>query len=366
MDIPRATAPPLRRAIARLALRLRASEERTLLVALLTVVLLLGLATLELGAALAPVPAQTIPLAAGGLRLRVRRQRVLVAAVAVVTVIDVLARGLTEIRVGAVVVVALMAAGTLALASGRESLGVSAPRGESMLAELKARLAVQGALPALGDGWRSEFVLRPADGAGFAGDFVVSTLREDGRRLEVALVDVSGKGLDAGTRALMLSGALSGLLGAVPPARFLVEASEHLVGQDWEEGFATAVHVSLDLVSGEYDLRIAGHPPAAHLDAGSGRWRLSDAEGPALGLLSGATYAPERGRLRHGDALVLYTDGLVEVPGRDLTLGIDKLLGEAERLVPTGFAGGADRLVDAVAPFPHDDRALLLLWRGRD
>jgi serine phosphatase RsbU (regulator of sigma subunit) len=63
-----------------------------------------------------------------------------------------------------------------------------------------------------------------------------------------------------------------------------------------------------------------------------------------------------------GDALLLYTDGLVESPNRDIAFGIDKLLGEAERLVQHGFAGGAERLVDSVNT-ETDDRALLLLYR---
>ena len=45
----------------------------------------------------------------------------------------------------------------------------------------------------------------------------------DGRHvvLDLALVEVSGNGVDAGSRALLLSGALRGLLGAVPPENFL-------------------------------------------------------------------------------------------------------------------------------------------------
>ena len=73
---------------------------------------------------------------------------------------------------------------------------------------------MQSALPSLPEGWGCESVLRPAGGVLFGGDFVVSAC--DGKTLEVAVVDVSGKGIDAGTRALLLSGAFGGLLGSVP------------------------------------------------------------------------------------------------------------------------------------------------------
>ena len=58
-----------------------------------------------------------------------------------------------------------------------------------------------------------------------------------------------------------------------------------------------------------------------------------------------------------------YPDGLIEVPGRDLAVGIDRMLGAAESLVPRGFDGGAGVIVDAVAPTGSDDRAVVLLWR---
>ena len=69
-------------------------------------------------------------------------------------------------------------------------------------------------------------MLRPAGGASFGGDFVVSTC--DGKTLEVAVVDVSGKGIDAGTRALLLSGAFGGLLGSVPASEFLSACNAYL------------------------------------------------------------------------------------------------------------------------------------------
>ena len=88
------------------------------------------------------------------------------------------------------------------------------------------------------------------------------------------MVDVSGKGEQAGTRALLLSGAFGGLLSALPPAEFLPAANDYLLRQDWDEGFATAIHLSLDLATGDFEIRTAGHPPAVQLAAGSGRWAV--------------------------------------------------------------------------------------------
>ena len=173
---------------------------------------------------------------------------------------------------------------------------------------------------------------------------------------------MSGKGEQAGTRALLLSGAFGGLLGALAPAEFLPAANDYLLRQGWDEGFATAVHLSLDLETGAFEVRTAGHPPAAQLDAGSGRWAVHEAEGPVLGLIEGAEFVPLVGVLRHGDALLLYTDGMVETPRRDIGLGIDRMLGQAERLLRGEFNGGADRLVDSLGSH-NDDRALVLVHR---
>ena len=61
---------------------------------------------------------------------------------------------------------------------------------------------------------------------------------------------MSGKGVAAGTRALLLSGALGGLLGSEDPEDLLPAANSYLDRQEWDEGFATAVHLVADLVDG--------------------------------------------------------------------------------------------------------------------
>jgi serine phosphatase RsbU (regulator of sigma subunit) len=249
------------------------------------------------------------------------------------------------------------------VARSRARLGLQGTLGESMLVDLRDRLRQQGELPVLPAGWQAERLLRSAYGDSFSGDFLVATRSTDDRHLEVVLVDVSGKGAAAGTRALLLSGAFGGLLGAMPAQDFLHAANQYLLRQRWEEGFATAIHLDLDLSSGRYRLAGAGHPPAAHFHAGSGRWALTGSEGPLLGVIDGVNYPGVVGTLERGDALLLYTDGVVETAGRDLDVGIDRMLGQAQRMVKDGFRGGAKRLVDGALAGETDDRAIVLIWR---
>ena len=264
---------------------------------------------------------------------------------------------------GAFVVILIVSAMMTWLSVSRARLGVHGIAGESMLVDLRDRLHAHGELPTLPEPWHAEVALEPARGESFSGDFVVATRSSSGNRLEVALVDVSGKGLDAGTRALLLSGALGGLMGALDPADFLGAANSYLLRQKWGEGFATAIHVALELDTGRFCLGAAGHPPAAKFSAGSGRWQLLDSDtGPLLGVVDDAAFPRVNGQLRRGDALLLCTDGVIETRTRDLDVGIDRMLGAAERLVPHGFSGGASRI--CAAPFGvADDRAVVLIWR---
>jgi hypothetical protein len=302
-----------------------------------------------------------LPVLAGGLLLWPRALRILFGLIAAGLGYDVLEDRAGPGLVATIVVTALVAD---VLARTREKLGMQGLRGEAMLIELRDRIRAQGTLPGLPEGWGSVSVLRPAGGSSFGGDFLVSSC--DGKTLEVALVDVAGKGVDAGTRALLLSGAFGGLLGSVPEGEFLAACNAYVLRGAVREGFVTAIHLALDLATGDYMVSSAGHPPAAHFDAGSGTWRLTTARGIVLGVVADLRLVPERGTLRPGDAIMLYTDGLVEAPGKDIDYGTDRLLGEADRLVTTGFRAGAADLVRALSAGSgtSDDRALALIWRA--
>ena len=79
---------------------------------------------------------------------------------------------------------------------------------------------------------------------------MITNLSDDGRRLEVILVDVSGKGVAAASRALQFDGAIGGLIGALSPDGLFDAANHFLLRHGSDESFATAVHVLVDLAPG--------------------------------------------------------------------------------------------------------------------
>ncbi|MFE4250733.1 PP2C family protein-serine/threonine phosphatase [Streptomyces sp. NPDC056910] len=334
--------------------------------------LLLMVPVIACGTLLNPVwcspTALVLPIVAGGLLLRPASLLGLYAAAAAALIVESVrlgpySEGAARVTPGTVLVVAACGFFGLLIAQFRSRVGVPWRRGGTMLFDLRERIRVQSKLPQLSKGWHREMALRPAGGQSFSGDFVVAARTNGGRTLEAVLTDVSGKGMDAGSRALLLSGAFGGLLGSLPPHAFLPAANGYLLRQDWDEGFATSIHLVLDLESGDYELFSAGHPPGLQLSAGSGRWEEKAAEGPLLGVYDGAQFDSTKGSLRPGDVLMLFTDGLVETSDRDITEGIDRLTGEADRYVSGGFHGAAWHLIEAVAKDVNDDRALLLICR---
>ncbi|MFB7375166.1 PP2C family protein-serine/threonine phosphatase [Streptomyces sp. NPDC056222] len=334
--------------------------------------LLLTIPAITVGTLADPVwcapAALVLPIVAGGLLLRPASLLALYAAAAGALIVESVVlgpytQGPARVTPGTVLVVAACGLFGLLIAQFRARVGVPWRRGGTMLFDLRERIRAQSALPRLPKGWHREMALRPAGGQSFSGDFVVAARTHGGRTLEVLLTDVSGKGMDAGSRALLLSGAFGGLLGSLPPHGFLPAANGYLLRQDWEEGFATSIHLVLDLESGDYELLSAGHLPALQLHAGTGRWEEKSGEGPLLGVYDGAEFHPVKGSLRPGDVLMLFTDGLVEAADRDIAEGIDRLTGEADRYVASGFEGAAWHLIEACAKDVNDDRALLLISR---
>ncbi|TIC80734.1 PP2C family protein-serine/threonine phosphatase [Nocardioides sp. GY 10127] len=345
-------------------LRRREEVRRVARLVVLSLAALALVVGVGVNASAVPMTTLMVPLLLGSLVLPPRQVPAFVAWMVLMVAASLLLQPQVTVRIGGAVVIELVMCGiVLATALRRARLGVPHLSGDAMFVDLRDRLLNQGTVPPLPAGWSSELALRSASGTRFAGDFLVATRLADPDRLELVLVDVSGKGDQAGTRALQLSGAFGGILGSVPSCDFLPAANAYLLRQQWSEGFATAVHVRVDLDDGSFELATAGHPPALLRVAGSGRWQPVTGDGPVLGLLEEAQFSSVRGRLARGDSLVLYTDGMVEEPRRDISLGVDALTGAAESLLRSGVPGVAGRLVERVGT-PGDDRAVVWLHRS--
>ncbi|MFE1403395.1 SpoIIE family protein phosphatase [Streptomyces sp. NPDC058770] len=149
------------------------------------------------------------------------------------------------------------------------------------------------------------------------------------------------------------------------PATVMARASVFLHELDTDR-FATCTYAEVDLATGVVQLVRAGHVDPLVRDTDGDCRRLPAEGGLPLGL------SAEFGRLEYpvgtmeldpGQTLVLFTDGLVELPGADLDEGM-QLLTSMVRDGPCDLQKLADRLCEEVDDRGgEDDVAVLLLGR---
>ena len=155
----------------------------------------------------------------------------------------------------------------------------------------------------------------------------------------IALGDVSGKGVAASLLMARLMSDLRYLAGqGLEPSAVLGEIDARLDAHGGEGMFATMVYMTLDPGSGELILANAGHLPPFIRRADGKVETLEGAGAPPLGLAGGDEFPSVRVQLHPGDAIVLYSDGLVETVNRaGVRYGIERA-----RDVIAGAAGDAD------------------------
>ena len=330
------------------------------LAATLVLLILLSLVVSLVNHDLMPLTAYFLWLLIARILLSFRPLVVVATVNAIAGSVALLANGTSPVRWLAVVEF-LVASLLVLYVAGRLRSALPSTLSEALLGKLRDRLQAQGRMPPLPEGWQSQTAMLASDGVSYAGDFLVADLRED-RELEVILVDVCGKGVGAGPAALQFAGALGGLIGALPPEQLFRAANDFLLRQNDDESFATAVHLLVDLVGGGYQITSAGHPPALRLDLPSGEWLIDNARGTALGVLADPELHVSHGRLFPGEALLFYTDGVVEDRSAHIDVGIAWLQRAAREAIGVGFGGAAKRIIVQVES-GDDDRAVLILSR---
>jgi sigma-B regulation protein RsbU (phosphoserine phosphatase) len=153
-------------------------------------------------------------------------------------------------------------------------------------------------------------IMDPAKEVG--GDFYDFWMLDDSR-LALIVGDVSGKGVPAALFMMMAKAVIrarlmrEGLLSHVFEA-----ANEFLCENNGEDMFVTVLGVILDIETGALIIADAGHgSPVLISEDGTAEW-LKTRTGLFMGAMDGMKYGVTSARMRPGDRLLLYTDGVNE------------------------------------------------------
>jgi len=134
----------------------------------------------------------------------------------------------------------------------------------------------------------------------------------DGGRLGLVVADVSGKGMPAALLMSNLQARIQVLAEDPSDLAALLERLNRLLrSSSPPHCFVSLFFGVLDPASGELTYANAGHNPAL-LARSEGQVEWLESGGPVLGILPAVSCEPQRGQLRRGDVLVLYSDGVTE------------------------------------------------------
>ncbi|GAA1819732.1 SpoIIE family protein phosphatase [Planosporangium flavigriseum] len=179
--------------------------------------------------------------------------------------------------------------------------------------------------------------------ARIGGDWYHAATLPNGQTL-LAIGDVAGHGLRAAATMARLRHALAALAAATTDPAELMRLLNRVLFDADDEATATAVIARYDPRQQVLTWAQAGHP-APLLARGGAPAPLPRPRGLLLGAIRDATYEAATVPMSVGDLLLLYTDGLVERPGRTVAEGLEQV---------------ADAVADAIRASPDQPLARLL------
>lgn len=232
------------------------------------------------------------------------------------------------------------------------------------------RTLLPPSLPAV-PGLRLSCHYHTADPGEVTGDFYDVFALANGR-WAFFLGDVSGHGASAATVASLTRYTLrSAAMHSADPTAVLEELNTVLLNDPNVSHSATVLFgVLTPAPEGGFDIVLAGggHPPALWLrpkaDDGSGVEEVWPEGGMLVGALPDASFATRRLRLRPGQTLLLYTDGLTEARPCGDIYGVERLAEFLARHIAAGataLVGELDALIAELGSAVTDDVALLAM-----
>lgn len=229
-------------------------------------------------------------------------------------------------------------------------------------ARLIQRALLPSAMPEM-RGCRVAALWTPASGIG--GD-CYDVFRFGDSRLALSIADVVGKGLPAALLMSNLQAAVRAFATSSVAPHDLCASVNRLLCRNIASGkFVTFCYAMVDVAAGTIDYANAGHFPPILMHADGGFEHLPPT-GLVLGVMPDWAYGAGQARIRAGDRLVCFTDGITEALSPDGDeFGEDRLI----ETIRANRRDPVDRLArtvsDAVAAWtggsPQDDATLIVV-----
>ncbi|MFI4989331.1 MAG: PP2C family protein-serine/threonine phosphatase [Solirubrobacterales bacterium] len=231
----------------------------------------------------------------------------------------------------------------------------------SYVAQTLRRSLMPSSLPVIAGLELASFFRPLGAGSEVGGDFY--DVFGDEHSCWLVVGDVCGKGAEAA--------ALTGFLrhttvayarDAVSPGRVLSQVNRVMLDQDFDGRFATAILVNLRFAGEQVAVTLAsaGHPAALLTRADGTTTQLGD-PGALLGVFADAEITESSAVLGPGDALALYTDGLLEAHAPEQTITPEQMVERLRSRAPAAAREAIEALLGLVAldADVRDDIAIL-------
>lgn len=190
-----------------------------------------------------------------------------------------------------------------------------------------------------------------------------------GKKMLVALGDVSGKGTAAALLMSSLHAAIHAQVAAKTSLHELVKSVNLYLAENTPPNrFVTLFIAELDPASGVLSYINAGHNPPL-IGRADGNIQQLDSGGFPLGILPQAEYEVGQLRLDSGDTLVIYSDGVSEANNlKEEEFGVERLSQVISKNITASAAGMRDKVESALSAFTqnapaNDDITLVIVKR---
>ncbi|MFI6051432.1 SpoIIE family protein phosphatase [Streptomyces violascens] len=151
------------------------------------------------------------------------------------------------------------------------------------------------------------------------------SIKLPGSRTALVVGDVMGHGLNSAAMMGQLRTAVQTMAALDLPPDQLLRSLDDLAQRLGEHYLATCLYAVYDPIRGELLMANAGHVPPVIVRSADGRSELLELPTGAPIGVGGVPFETARIRVEPGDRLVMCTDGLVEVRGEDIGVGLATL-----------------------------------------